>query len=101
MAFLDRHGHCAKRNISVMLLMEGNHGSVVHAVDVVPGQHQHVVGPAVHDEIQVLVNRVGSPLLPCRLLTSYEGLEEANAALPPVQVPRLADTDMHLERLWA
>src|SRR5258708_5939518 len=97
--FLQRHDHCAQSYTGAALLMEGDHRAIVHAIDVVTGKDEHIVAARFHDEVQILVNCVGGALVPIRLLAPDIGLEQANAALLPVQVPGLTDADMIVQRV--
>ena len=81
--------------------MEGDHRPIVHAIDLVTGQDERIVVAGFHDEVQILIDRVSGALVPIRLLVPSIWLEQANAALLPVQVPGFADADMVMQRVGA
>src|SRR4029450_8634892 len=58
-AFLYGHNYGPERSIGPPLLVVSNHRPVVHAIDMVPRQHQHVVGSTLRNEAEVLVDGVG------------------------------------------
>ncbi len=57
---LDRR----KRDRRAAFLVEAQHPGVIHFVDVIARQHDHVVRVFLHDRIEVLVDRVGRALVP-------------------------------------
>jgi hypothetical protein len=71
-----------------------DHRPVIHLVDVIAGENDHVVGAAVLDEAQVLVDGVGGAGVPVLAFARLVGLEQAHAAAAAIQIPRLADADM-------
>src|SRR5947207_6079249 len=48
--FFERHNHCAKSDASVVLLVEGDHWPIVHAIDMVACKDKHIVAASLHDE---------------------------------------------------
>ena len=62
------HEELTKRAIEevdgVLLLVEFKHGGVVHAVDVIAGQHQYIAGMAALQQEHVLVDRVRRACIP-------------------------------------
>ena len=69
--------------------MVRNHGGVVHLVDVVARQHEHVLWPVMLDEVKVLEGGVGGTPVPVRVAASLVGLQEVNPAVHAIQVPGL------------
>ena len=67
----------------------------------VTSQHKHIIVVRFHNEVKILVDRVGGTLVPFRLLTPSIWLEQVNAALLPVQVPGLANPYMIVQRVGA
>ena len=61
---LERHLHAANRDVGPALLVKGDQRTVVHLVDVVPGQNQHGLGPLLVDDVEILVNRIGRAAVP-------------------------------------
>ena len=53
-----------ERHRRAALLMEPEHARVVHLVHVIARQHDHVLRALAHDRVQVLIDRVGGPLVP-------------------------------------
>ena len=49
---------------ALLLLVEFQHLGVVHFIDMVARQDQHVLGVVAFNEVDVLVNGVGSALVP-------------------------------------
>src|SRR2546430_4015929 len=67
----------------------------------VTGKDENIVVAGLHNEVQVLVDRVGGALVPVRLPVPSIWLEYVNAALLPVQVPGFANADMVVQRVGA
>ena len=63
---VERHLDDADGDVRLLLDVEADHRAVVHLVDVVAGEHQHVLRPVRADELQVLPQRVGGALVPVR-----------------------------------
>src|SRR6266571_6266257 len=61
---LGRYDHGAQGDIGTMLLVKGDHRRIVHAINMVTGQHEHIVATRFHNEAEILVNRVGGALVP-------------------------------------
>ncbi len=82
----------------VALPVEAQHGVVIHLVDVVAGEQQHLLDVA--DDLEVEAHRVGGALLP-RAGMSFGALvrlEQADAACGAVEIPRTAEADVLVER---
>src|SRR6266571_2806969 len=94
MSFFKRYNHGTQSDIGVVLLVEGDHWPVVHTIDMVTGQDEYVVARGLHDETEILVDRVGGTLVPVRLVVPHIWLEQANASFLPVQVPGFANAYM-------
>ena len=60
---------------------------VVHAVDVVSRQDEHVRVRAGRDKAQVLADRVGGPLIPVPIFLACLGRQDADAPCPAREVP--------------
>ena len=63
-SFFERHYDSTKSDSSVVLLVEGDHWPIVHAVDMVSGKDEHIVAACLHDEAEILVNGVCGALVP-------------------------------------
>ena len=61
---LARHLDHADGDVGALLDVIGDHRAVVHLVDVIAGQHQHVLGPQRADQIEVLVDAIGGAAIP-------------------------------------
>ena len=62
--FDDRHLDHAHRDVGALLHVVGDHRTVVHLVDVIAGEHQHVLRPMRMHDVDVLVHRVGGAAIP-------------------------------------
>ena len=58
--------------------MLGNHRAVIHLVDVITSEYEHILGLVVTDDIQVLVHGIGGAFVPRRLnpLLRWQQLDE-------------------------
>ena len=81
--------------------MIGQHIAVIHLIDVVAGQHQHILGIVALDKVDVLIDGVGGTLIPIGALIALIGGQDVNAGVHTVQIPRLtgADVVVQLQRL--
>mgnify|MGYP002513003504 CR=1 FL=1 len=100
--FLQRHVPHGDGAGSVVRFVISHHSGVVHLVDVVTGEDHHIVGVKTLDEIDILINGVGSALVPAGLLVvALVGGQHLGAAMGLVQAPGLAVADVlvQLQRL--
>ena len=74
-----------------------HHCIVVHLVDVVTGQDQHVIGIILLDEGHVLVDGVGGAAVPVAALDGLVGGQNEHAAVGQVQIPRSAGADVAVQ----
>ena len=77
--------------------MAGQHVGIVHLVDVVAGEDDHVLGVVHIDEAQVLIDGVGGALVPGAALGALVGGQDMDAAGGAVQVPGLAAADIAVQ----
>src|SRR5256885_759262 len=63
---LRRHLDPPDGDVGALLHVVGDHRTVVHLVDMVPGEHQHVLGPVRDDQLDVLVHGVRRTPVPQR-----------------------------------
>ena len=77
--------------------MEAEHGGIVHLVNMVAGQDQHVIRVIALDKGDVLIDRVGCALVPFGILALGIGRQDLHAAVRGVQTPRLAVADVLIE----
>ena len=83
--------------VGLVFLVEAEHFGVVHLIDVVAGEDQHLVGVIAVNEANILVNGVGRALVPLRALAAGVGRQDADAAVGIVEVPGLAVADVLIE----
>ena len=91
------HGNLQNRDGAggVFLNVLTQHGGIVHFVDVVTGENQHVVGVVAFNEPHVLINGVGRAGEPGAFFSrALIGRKNVDAAVGNVQVPGLADADI-------
>ena len=89
------HGNGAGR---VVLLMGAQHLGVVHFIDVVAGEDQHVVRIVHLDESNVLIDGVGRAGEPGALFMGAQvGRQDVHAAVGHVKVPGLSVADVAVE----
>ena len=99
-ALLDRHLDRRERDIGAVVDVRLQHPAVIHLVDVIAGQDDHVARVFAHDGVQVLVDGVGGalvPLLADALLRRHD-LDEL-AELLRDDAPALADVPVERQRL--
>ena len=77
--------------------MAGQHVGVVHLVDMVAGEDDHILRVVHINEAQVLVNGVGGALVPGAALGALVGRQDVDAAGGAVQVPGLAAADIAVQ----
>ena len=77
-----------------MLLVETKHSSIVHLIDVVAGQDQHVIGVIALNKRDILIDGVGRTLIPLGILALGIGRQNLHATVRRVQAPRLTVADV-------
>ena len=95
--FLERNLAHGDGAVGIALLMEAEHGGIVHLVNMVAGQDQHVIRVIALDKGDVLIDRVGCALVPFGILALGIGRQDLHAAVRGVQTPRLAVSDVLIE----
>ena len=96
----DRHALDGDRHLGPVAAMEGDERLVVHLVDVVAGEHQHDVAGLLLDHLEVRQHRVGRAAVPLgRAAARDVRLQQPDAALGSVEVPRPADADVVVQRV--
>ena len=77
-----------------------HHLAVIHFVDVIAGKNQHVLGLLGADGINVLVNRIGSALIPL-IADALHGRKHFDelSHLAAQDVPAFADVAVQRQRL--
>ncbi len=69
--FMAGHRYAAHGHVGIALHVVGDHGAVVHFVDVISGQYDHVIRGYGTNDVQVLENGICGALVPvvrCALL---------------------------------
>src|SRR5215831_4565711 len=61
---MRRHLHYADGDVRALLDVVGDHRAVVHLVDVIAGEHQHVLGTVAEYQLDVLMHGVGGAAIP-------------------------------------
>ena len=59
-----RHLHHAHRDVGALLHVVGDHRAIVHLVDMVAGEHQHVLGVMRDDQLEVLIDGIRGAAVP-------------------------------------
>ena len=77
--------------------MEGYHLGVVHLIDMVAGEDQHIVGIISVNERDILCDGISRALIPVGILALLIGREHMHAAVHAVQIPGLAGADVLVE----
>ena len=93
-----RTGQRGQRDLGILLLVVGEHTAVVHLVDVVAGEDDHVLWLFAADGIDVLVNGIGVPHVPVGAGALHGGQEFKELAQFLGYNPRPAFTDVAVER---
>ena len=77
--------------------MAAQHHGIVHLIDVVAGEYRHILRVVQIHEADVLIDGVGRPLVPAGAGGALVGRQNVNAAVQPVQLPRLTVADVAVE----
>ena len=78
------------RAVRPVLLVRGEHLGVIHLVNVVTRQNEHIIGIVVVDKLYVLINRVRRALIPFARFRAHKGRQHEYTSVQSVEVPRLA-----------
>ncbi len=90
----DGDGH-----LGPLATMGGHERLVIHLVDMVAGEDDDHVGRVVLDDAEVAEDGIGGAAIPLGDPTAGDvRLEELDAAVRAIEVPRLADADVVVER---
>ncbi len=81
------------RHVGILGDVVGQHLSIIHLVNVVPGQDQDVVRFVGAQDVKILVHRVGSPEIPVLFRGSLRGGQNVNELLeaPVEKTPAALD----------
>jgi len=88
------------RHRSISLPVPGNHRSIVHRIDVVSSEDQHVTVRATSDIEEVMINRICCTAIPPRGRAAEVRLENDHATAPfPIEIPGATMADMLVQRV--
>ena len=94
---IQRHVQNGNGTVRTRFLMLLQHLAVVHFIDMVTGQNQHVVRIITVDEIQILIDRIGGTLIPVCAVASLIRRQNAYTAGHAVQIPGLTVADILIQ----
>ena len=96
---LHRNGAYSNGNIGLAVNVELQHLVVIHLVDVVTGENEHILRIVLIDEADILIDCVGSTLVPLSALQTLVGGKYINATVVQVEIPRstVADVTVQLQ----
>ena len=75
-----------------------HHGGIVHFVDMVAGKDHHIVRVEALNKVYVLINGIGSALIPAAFLVmAFIGGQNLGAAMGLIQAPGLTVADVFVQ----
>ena len=80
-----------------MLLVEIEHHFIIHLIDMISRQNQHIVRVKTLHVVNILIDRIGCACIPFAVLALLIRRKDGNAADIPVQIPRNTDSDMRIQ----
>ena len=88
----SRHRNGSHRDIGALRAVKINHAGHIHAVNMVRPKNRHQVGIGLLDQINILINRVGSALVPRLLFRTHlrRHVDDEVALQQPAELPALA-----------
>ena len=90
--FLDRNRHRRDRDIRFICFMEIKHYLVIHLINMISRQDQHI--------IQILIDRIRRSGVPFAVGAFLVRRKNRNTSHIPVQIPRDPDSDMRIQTQW-
>jgi hypothetical protein len=84
--------------IGIEVLVQLEHGAIIHLVHMVASQHQHRIDLLFGDNVEVGAQCIGIAPLPCPALAGQIRVQHAHPPNAPVEVPWFADANMFVER---
>ena len=96
---LPGHRHDGDGEVGVVPLVRGQHVSVVHAVELVAREDEHVLGVVLLDVAQVLGHGVSRALVPGAAGLGGVGRQDGDAALAVVEVPGATGADVVVQQV--
>ena len=98
--FFDRHITNSDGAVSTGLFVVVDHSGIVHLINMVTGEDQHIFRIKTLNKGNVLVNSIGSTLIPFALAVSCVGGQHLGAAVALVKTPGLAVADVLVQFQW-
>ena len=92
------HHHHTYSDIRLCMLMIGEHGVKIHAIDMVARKNNYLVCRVVFHKINVLPDSIGSAFIPVRVLFTGTWRQNFDAAGAASEVPGFAAADMGHQR---
>ncbi|MPN32401.1 hypothetical protein SDC9_179879 [bioreactor metagenome] len=96
--FFHWHGQYRDGRDRLLLDVEVQHRAVIHLVDMVAGENQHIVRVVLVDKFAVLVDRVRRAGVPAAVLAGLVRRQHKHAAVHAVEVPVLAGANVAVQR---
>ena len=94
---LPGHLHNGDGTVRARFFVVGEHLGVIHLVDVVAREDEHILGVVHVDKADVLEDGVGRALIPRRTARALIRRQDVHAAVRAVEIPRLARADVAVE----
>ena len=88
------HSDC---QIGVVLDVLAQHGPVIHQINMIAGQHEHVFFTLLLHKIKITAHRIRRTQLPVAIGPAPVGLKQPHTTAGPIQIPRLTDADVIIQ----
>ena len=98
--FLDRNRHRRDRDIRFICFMEIKHYLVIHLINMISRQDQHIIRIILFHIIQILIDRIRRSGVPFAVGAFLVRRKNRNTSHIPVQIPRDPDSDMRIQTQW-
>ena len=98
--FFDWHRNGGHGNIRMIGLMEIQHYLIIHFVNVITTQNQHIIRIIILHVIQILVNRIGCSGIPFATRTSLVRWKNWHAPNIAVKIPWNTDSNVRIQLQW-
>ena len=97
---LDRHRHCCYGHICIVFLVEIKHHLIVHLVNMVSRQYQHIVRVVTVYIPHILVDCIGCTCVPLAVAALLIRRQYCHSSVIPVEVPRNTYSDVAVKSEW-
>ena len=101
MGLIPRDIHYCDGEVGRFLLMKINHIGVIHFVDMVARQDEHIFWIKAVNKVDILVDGISSAVIPSAALLSHIGRENADAGSNLVKGPGATVTDIVIQNIRA